>query len=57
MIDGIFLNFVLIFLQQKKELPVGSSFIDIHRVYFAPLIEACAAANRAIGTRKGEQLT
>jgi len=32
-------------------------FININEVSYAPLIAACAAANLAIGTRNGEQLT
>ena len=31
--------------------------LHIDMNYMFPLIAACAAANRAMGTRKGEQLT
>ena len=43
--------------KQKKALPFDRDFHQTEHAYFFSLIAACAAARRAIGTRKGEQET
>ena len=43
--------------KKKRAVKFYCSFKLIFNYYFEPLIDACAAAKRAIGTRNGEQLT
>ncbi|MCK5633624.1 MAG: hypothetical protein KAI06_00975, partial [Anaerolineales bacterium] len=43
--------------EKKKEAAPRSSLFEVHPLLNHFPIAACAAANRAIGTRNGEQLT
>ena len=44
-------------LQKKTGTPIGAPVFAVYANGFAYFIAAWAAARRAIGTRKGEQLT